>query len=93
MTKAIRIQHIDDNDYAALKLLSEEQGFETVTAFMRYVINLLTHEMDLPQNNVSKLLESMKTNKNEILESTSLIQATLTKQVELLNQILEDNYE
>lgn len=93
MTQELRVRYIDDQDYQALVKMGEENGYETTAAFMREVIKSLTKEMTTPQNNTTKILEKLEANKNEVLESTSLIQATLTQQVKLLNQILEDNYD
>ncbi|GIC69418.1 hypothetical protein [Fructobacillus tropaeoli] len=93
MTKELRVRYIDDQDYQALVKMGEENGYETTAAFMRDVIKNLTKEMTTPQNNIAKVLEKIEANKNEILQSNSLIESILSDQVELLNRILEDNYD
>lgn len=89
----MRVRYIDDQDYQALVKMGEENGYETTAAFMRDVIKNLTKEMTTPQNNIAKVLEKIEANKNEILQSNSLIESILSDQVELLNRILEDNYD
>jgi hypothetical protein len=93
MTQDLRVRYIDDQDYQALVKMGEENGYETTASFMRDVIKNMTREMTTPRNNTAKILEKIEADKNEILESNSLISSILSDQVELLNHILEDNYD
>lgn len=53
--KEIRIRNLDDKTFYALQNVAVEKGYESVTIFMKDVIEKLTEGMTIPENNLQKI--------------------------------------